>query len=157
MSTIIVKSYYSNKYYYILLNALSILAINCVAAGMLLKIIMIITFKFFLSDCFKESTVGNRLTLINDCPCPGHNITFECTVTGGGMTVWQGSSVFNCPNNNNEIMIILHHINFDSSVIVVCNDGAIIVENLRVDGNSYTSQLNIIYKEQFTGENVTFT
>ena len=67
--------------------------------------------------------------------------------------MWQGSGVFNCPNNNNEI--ILRHLIFHSSVIGVCNDGAIVGENLRVNGSSYTSQLNIIYEEQFAGENVT--
>ena len=67
--------------------------------------------------------------------------------------MWQGSGVFNCPNNNNEI--ILCHLIFHSSVIGVCNDGAIVGENLRVDGSSYTSQLNIIYEEQFACENVT--
>ena len=93
------------------------------------------------------------LSLTNDCPCPGHNITFECTVTGGGTTVWQGSGVFNCPNHNNEV--ILRHISFDSSVRGVCNDGAIVGESLRINGNSYTSQLNIVYKEEYAGKNVT--
>ena len=67
--------------------------------------------------------------------------------------MWQGSGVFNCPNHNNEI--ILRHINFDSSVLGECNDGAIVGESLRVNGSSYTSQLNIIYKEEYAGKNVT--
>ena len=41
-----------------------------------------------------------------DCTCSGHNVTYECTVTGGRFTVWSGSIMeSNCE-------IALPHIRF---------------------------------------------
>ncbi len=95
----------------------------------------------------------NRLILTNDCPCPGQNLTFECTIVGGGTTVWQGAQVFDCPDFFNEIL--LRHINFGSSVMGECNAGAIVGRSLRVDGNRYTSQLSVAYNERLNGKNIT--
>ena len=67
--------------------------------------------------------------------------------------MWQGSAVFDCPNHSNEI--VLRHINFGSSVSGECNNGAIIGESLGFNENSYTSQLSILYKDEFAGRNVT--
>ena len=67
--------------------------------------------------------------------------------------MWQGSGVFDCPNHSDEI--VLRHINFGSSVSGECNNGAIIGESLGFNKNSYTSQLSILYKDEFAGRNVT--
>ena len=67
--------------------------------------------------------------------------------------MWQGNGVFDCPNHSNEI--VLRHINFGSSVSGECNNGAIIGESLGFNENSYTSQLSILYKDEFAGRNVT--
>jgi hypothetical protein len=95
----------------------------------------------------------NQLILTNDCPCPGQNLTFECTIVGGGTTVWQGAGVFDCPDFSNEIL--LRHINFGSSVMGECNAGAIVGRSLRVDGNCYTSQLSVAYSERLNRKNIT--
>ena len=95
----------------------------------------------------------NRLILTNDCPCPGQNLTFECTIVGGGTTLWQGAEVFDCPAHSNEI--VLRHINFGSSVMGECNAGAIVGQSLRVESNSYTSRLSVVYSERLNGKNVT--
>lgn len=96
----------------------------------------------------------HSLIITNDCPCPGHNITFECTNIGVGTTVWSGTAgLFDCPNYSDEIL--LRHINFDSSVTGECNAGAILGQSLRVEGNSYTSQLSVVYREDLAGRNVT--
>ena len=67
--------------------------------------------------------------------------------------MWQGTEVFDCPNQANEI--ILRHISFDSSVMGECNAGGIVGQSLRVDGNCYTSQLSVVYSESLKGKNVT--
>ena len=67
------------------------------------------------------SGIGNDLRLLDGCICPNYNITFQCTTTGGGITVWQGSA-FHCPQSSDEIA--LRHAQFLESV-GVCNDGAI--------------------------------
>ena len=68
--------------------------------------------------------------------------------------MWLGDGVFDCPDFSNEIL--LRHINFGSSEMGECNSGAIVGRSLRVtDGNRYTSQLNVVYNEQFNGKNVT--
>ena len=95
----------------------------------------------------------NQLILTNDCPCPGQNLTFECTIVGGGTTVWQGAQVFDCPNFSNQIL--LRHNSFGSSVMGECNAGSIVGRSLRVDGNRYTSQLSIEYNEHLNGSNIT--
>ena len=98
------------------------------------------------------SGLQNRVILTNDCPCPGHNITFECTVIGGVTTVWKGD-IFDCPDHSNEIT--LRHFKFHSSVTGQCNAGAVIGQGLRIDGNLYTSELSILYSESFAGRNLT--
>ena len=70
---------------------------------------------------FIVSATGNNLILLDGCICPNHNIPFQCTTVGGGITVWQGSA-FQCPQSSDEIA--LRHAQFLGSV-GVCNDGAI--------------------------------
>ena len=67
--------------------------------------------------------------------------------------MWQGAEVFDCPAHSNEIA--LRHTNFGSSVMGECNAGAIVGQSLRVEGNSYTSQLSVVYRERLNGKNVT--
>ena len=66
--------------------------------------------------------------------------------------MWKGD-IIDCPDHSNEI--ILQHINFDSQVTGECNAGAVIGRGLRIDGNCYTSELGIVYRESFSGRNVT--
>ena len=75
---------------------------------------------------------------------------FECTVTGGPgqSTVWQGS-VLECDNINNEIVLL--HGRFNSTVTRSCNGGAIVAQELDVEDNRYTSQLNVIINSNMTG------
>ena len=42
--------------------------------------------------------------ILDDCQlCQGHNLTYECTVVGGGATVWKGTA-FDCPLADDEIV-----------------------------------------------------
>ena len=65
----------------------------------------------------------------------------KCTVVGKGTTAWFGSA-FNCSNFENQIY--LHHDQFsDGGAYGSCNNGSIVARGVSVEGNSYTSQLNV--------------
>ena len=101
--------------------------------------------------CIAGVAFRKGLMLTNDCPCPGNNLTYECTTVGEGSTVWQGG-IFDCPDRSNEIT--LRHINFASTVTGECNAGAVVGESLRAVDNCYTSQLSILYTEEYVGKTV---
>ena len=88
---------------------------------------------------------GNaRLLLMTRCVCPGTLITYQCTVSGGGTTVWQGSS-FSC-DNSDDGTLPLRHSRFDNgSLIKECNSDNIMIvaREIEVMGDNYTSQLII--------------
>ena len=78
-------------------------------------------------------------------------MSYECTVTGGGGTVWTGSA-FNCYRYNNEI--VLFNSRFDTGTYGTCNNGAIVGRSLSVDGNNYTSQLNVTITPDIAGKTI---
>ena len=77
--------------------------------------------------------------------CPGdvHVLTIECTIMGGGATVWQGTA-FQC-DSNNQNFISLRHSQFLKSFKPEgdCNNGAIVARALGVVNGSYISELNV--------------
>ena len=79
--------------------------------------------------------------ILDDCLCQGHNLTYECSVVGGGATVWKGIA-FDCPLADDEV-IIFHRMNYTSQRPQTCNDGAIIGHAISVENDIYKSQLNI--------------
>ena len=97
------------------------------------------------------SGTGNNLVLLDDCICPDHNITFECTTVGGGITVWQGSA-FNCPQSSDEIS--LRHAQFLGSV-GVCNDGAICAHAVSIPApDCFISNLTVYITPALEGRTV---
>ena len=88
-----------------------------------------------------------------DCICPGHEVVFECTTTGGVATVWRGS-IFNCARMTNSVS--LRHSQFSNieTVVGVCNDDIIKAHGVSVSGNNYTSQLNITIDESMVGQTI---
>ena len=74
---------------------------------------------------------------VNDCICRGYNVTYECTVSGDGATVWKGTA-FDCFLTDNEFLIFKV-----SQSVHTCNNGAITGQVVRADNDSYTSQLNV--------------
>ena len=65
-----------------------------------------------------------QLVVLNECTCPGHELRLECTVVGGGVTLWRGSA-FDCTSKQNSIA--LRHSQFENrTVMEMCNDGAVI-------------------------------
>ena len=104
----------------------------------------------------------NSLKLLNDCICPGNEVTYECTVCGQGATVWTGSSsLFNCRSGE----IILRHRAFEEETSGECN----LIINRAVVANSvgpgvtdlnnlitcYTSQLHLRNQTYSDGDNIT--
>ena len=86
----------------------------------------------------------------SQCTCTGHVLTYECTVTGSGSTVWKGSA-FECTSGE----IVLQHNLFDQMMAAgVCNDGLFSAYGIRVDNNSYTSQLNITVSHSAAGKTI---
>ena len=85
------------------------------------------------------------LVQLNDCTCLGYTQTFECTVFGGGVTIWSGS-FFDCPRNE----ILLRHSQYGSQVIGECNQGTVTAKSvgLIIDNFCYTSQLIVTVEEE---------
>ena len=79
---------------------------------------------------------------------------YECTVMGGvlgGATVWKGTA-FDCPLN--EIALLHSRFTSANSIFGVCNNGAIVARSLPVEGNNYTSQLNVTVTSDIAGETI---
>ena len=89
---------------------------------------------------------------VNGCICEGHNVTYECTVSGNGATIWTGTA-FDCASANNEL-IIFHSTNDTSEMSTYCNNEAITVHAIRAENNSYTSQITIQISDEFNGTTV---
>ena len=105
---------------------------------------------------FKGSAINSELLQITKCICPGHTLTYECTVCGEGATVWNGD-LFNCTSND----IILSHRVFEdeSGTRRECNNGAVTAHSdgvLRENNtNCYISQLHISMNADINNKTVT--
>lgn len=88
--------------------------------------------------------------MLGECICQGYNVTYECTVVGPGSTVWRGSSLQGCSNNQ----ITLFHGQFSRGTVVRCNGGSVVGRSVRVDDNCYTSQLEIFVGANLIGTTV---
>ena len=75
-------------------------------------------------------------------------MSYECTVTGEGSTIWTGSA-FNCAGNE---IALIHRNGRETSG--VCNNGAIVARSLSVEGNNYTSQLNVTVTPDTAGRTI---
>ena len=80
---------------------------------------------------------------VSGCICPGNNLVFECSIEGGGTTVWRGSFIRDCSGSTE---IPFRHIS-DPTVFTqlsqLCNNGAITATALSANKTTYTSQLSI--------------
>lgn len=82
----------------------------------------------------------------SSCVCNNSSITISvaCTVVGGGATIWEGNA-FRCNNAASGSSIVLRHSQYDAPEKPKdnCNNEAIIVNAIKVNGSDYTSQLNL--------------
>ena len=76
---------------------------------------------------------------MTSCVCPGHQLTYECTIVGPAIqyTVWKGSAL-DC---NTEVS--LHHGQFIESgyASATCNGGEAFAHIVNITDSCYTSQL----------------
>ena len=107
-------------------------------------------------NSLKVTYVSTKCKLINagftsGCLCPGDTLLYECTVMGYGTTVWTGSA-FNCRSSNNDIILL--HNRFNNGTDGTCTNGAIVGRSIAVDGNNYTSQLNVTITSDTAGKTI---
>ena len=96
---------------------------------------------------------GLRLVSTSGCGCFGETLVYECTVMGepGGATVWTGSA-FDC--RSNEITLLHRLFTHSSGTSRECNNGSIVGRSLSVEGNLYTSQLNVTVTHDLAGKTI---
>ena len=86
-----------------------------------------------------------KLTSLSPCICPGYEATFECVVTGGTTTTWQGTALQDCDSGN---IIILRHSQFalESEYFInkTCHAaGLVIGRAISVFNDTYVSQITL--------------
>ena len=88
----------------------------------------------------------------NVCDC---NLAYQCTVSGSGTTVWQGSA-FTCDNNNDGTLQLRHSQFANGSLIRECNsdDRIITARAVGVMGDNYTSQLTMSVTPEINNKTV---
>ena len=102
-------------------------------------------------------SVNNGFTQLDECICPGFNLTFECSILGSGLTVWQGSA-FDCSSSSNQIL--LSHSQFEGR-IGHCNNGGIEASGIGVvpasngtDDQCFISQLRVAVTDAMKNKTV---
>ena len=99
----------------------------------------------------------NQLTQISGCVCTGYNVTFTCSIVGGGNTIWNGTA-FDCPSGTNIFnnQIFLRHSAFGmlGEPNGTCSDRAIIGEGVSVESTRFTSRLIVRVNSDIVGKNV---
>ena len=102
--------------------------------------------------CFTESRNASMI-VISNCACPNYITIYECTVLGGGTTVWQGSAL-NCENTVNTILLLHSRFTSDDGTSSTCNNGDIVGQSLRFENGLYTSQLKVKVRPDLIGRTV---
>ena len=93
---------------------------------------------------------------IPKCVCPGDKVTYMCTVHGEatGTTLWNGTAFSGC-RPYYEILLQHHHFTPTGGSTGTCINGSIAGQSLSVQGNNYTSQLNVTVTPDTAGKTVT--
>ena len=88
----------------------------------------------------------------SECVCPGDRILYECSLSGGGSTVWKGT-LFHCPTKFNELFFL--HSRFDN-VTEYCNSTSrsIAAHAIQIENHCFTSQLTFSADPGMTGSTV---
>ena len=90
------------------------------------------------------------------CLCSGDVLTYECTVIGegdAGVTIWKGSAFDNhCEGSKMELQLLHSRYNATSGEVKFCEDRILEARSVKVENNSYTSQLNVTLTSNITGK-----
>lgn len=114
----------------------------------LVSIVHVLTVGSLVFSAVESSSSG--LTLLTSCTCPGYQLIFECTVFGGGATVWRGTALDQCPRGQ----LFMRHSEFQSGRTWTCINGQIIGRTVSVSNLSYTSQLAVTVSNGLIGRDV---
>ena len=85
--------------------------------------------------------------------CPGCELVVECTIIGGGATVWQGTIFDVCQNEK----ITLRHSQFTSGIVIHESCGTrqpIVGRSVSVANGSFISQLLITFSEDLVNKTI---
>ena len=106
-------------------------------------------FQFVCTSHFEVSSKSDENV------CSGDLLTFTCVAIGAGSTVWRGSAFMRCHGSNTKD-ISLRHTQFNSldKPRGFCNNGAIVACAVGVDGDNYTSQLNVTVSPEMNNKTV---
>ena len=97
---------------------------------------------------------GIELTSLSACICLGHEVIYECVVSGGGATSWEGTALENCSQST----IFLRHSEFNNSnygIDTTCGtSGHIYSRAVSSDNGVYTSQLILNVTNDTVGDSI---
>lgn len=102
------------------------------------------------SGALNDNITGLRLLTESDCGCPGRNISYACVVTGGLITVWNGSAFFDCVGNR----ISLRHNQFEEAM-GTCNTGSISGYGVNNVNDVFKSRIDVNLSLQLNERTVT--
>ena len=88
--------------------------------------------------------------ITSECVCLGDTLTYKCTAKGEGLTVWTGTA-FKCSSANNELILLHYRFSSPEGTNGLCNNEAIVARSLSVEGNNFTSQLNVTVTPDIAG------
>ena len=93
--------------------------------------------------------------VVNLCACPGDNLIYRCTVYGdvNGATIWNGTAFNGCALD--EILLLHRHFTPTEGPTGICNNRDIVGQSLGIQGNNYTSQLNVTITPSTAGKTIT--
>ena len=100
--------------------------------------------------CVDEES--SMLVQLNECTCLEYNQIFECTIFGGGLTIWRGTALSGCQPFKNEIRL-RHSQYMNSQVTGECTDGTV-ARSVGVSDSCYTSQLSLVVGEEMVNETI---
>ena len=99
-----------------------------------------------------HTSILTDAVLTSGCICTGDIVTYECTAMETEAIIWTGSA-FNCQSSGNEIVLLPRSYRIYA---VTCNNGATFIagQNLALQGNHHTSQLNVTTTPDIAGKTV---
>ena len=97
---------------------------------------------------------GIELSSLSTCTCLGHEVIYECAVSGGGATSWEGTALESCSQST----ILLRHSEFNNSnygIDTMCGTrGHIYSRAVSFDNGVYTSQLILNVSNDTVGDSI---
>ena len=90
------------------------------------------------------------------CLCPEtavHNLTFECTTVGPGITVWRGTA-FNCAAQGHEIALRHSLFRNPEGASGQCNSGNITGHSLGEEHGHFISQIHVLFSPDLLGRTI---